>query len=270
MDNVNICKFIPDRQNGGDLVVLNFVYEKNCNKLSPEVPYSYSAGIVTNGKGTYTIDGIEYAVKKGDVFFSFPSKEYTFISTEKLEYLFISFTGTRAAALKIRANVSPQNAVIYGKDELIQMWENAHQASDSKNIDLIAEGVLLYTFSIASTTFEEKKAVGKNDTDIVLQIKKYVEQNIDDPTLCLKTISEKFLYNDKYISEKFRKTMRINFTDYLRNLRIERAVVLLKSGSNNIGEVARLCGFTDQFYFSKVFKSVMGVSPKNYQKEVEK
>ncbi len=266
MEHENICKFIPDKQSGGDLIVLNFVYERNCDKLVPVTVYSYSAGIVTGGCGQYTVSGKTYDIEKGDIFFSFPSKEFYFTNRDNLEFLFISFTGARASALKLRANISPDNAVVYGKKELLPMWENAHKTCDNKNIDLIAESVLLYTFGVVSNTYEEK-SVGKSDTDIILQIKKYIEQNLDDPTLCLKNVSKKFLYNDKYISEKFIKTMRIGFTDYIRNLRIERAVTLLESGSKNIGEVARLCGYTDQFYFSKVFKQAKGISPKKYSEK---
>lgn len=266
MEYENICKFIQDKQSGGELIVLNFVYERNCDKLIPATTFSYSLGIVTSGCGQYTIDGKAYNIKKGDLFCSFPSKEFHFKSIDGLEFLFISFTGTRASALKLRAGATPDNAVFYNKEALLPLWENAHKTSDSKNIDLIAEGVLLYTLGEICNTSEEKN-IAKNDTDIILQVKKYIEQNLDDPTLCLKTISKKFLYNDKYISEKFIKTMRIGFTDYIRNLRIERAVALLESGSRNIGEVARLCGYTDQFYFSKVFKQVKGISPKKYSEK---
>ena len=266
MEHENVCKFIPDKQSGGELIVLNFVYERNCDKLAPTTTYSYSVGIVTCGQGQYTICGKSYNIEKGDIFFSFPSKEFYFTNHDSLEFLFISFTGTRASALKLRANIGPDNAVIHNKTDLLPMWENAHKTCDNKNIDLIAEGVLLYTFGAVSNTYEEKN-IGASDTDIILQIKKYIEQNLDDPTLCLKTVSKKFLYNDKYISEKFAKTMRIGFTDYIRNLRIERAVTLLESGSKNIGEVASLCGYTDQFYFSKVFKQAKGISPKKYSEK---
>lgn len=267
MEHENICKFIPDKQSGGDLIVLNFVYERNCDKLVPATIYSYSVGIVTNGCGKYSIDGKTYDVKKGDVFFSFPSKEFYFTSIDKLEYLFISFTGTRATSLKLRSKISSDNAVIYNKEELLPLWENAQKTCNDKNIDLIAEGVLLYTFATVSNTIEEEKGTTIANTDVVLQIKKYIEQNLDDPALSLQSVSKKFLYNDKYISDKFNKTMRIGFSDYIRNLRMERAVALLESGSKNIGEVARLCGYTDQFYFSKVFKNHTGISPKKYSEK---
>lgn len=263
MNYENICKFVPDRSTSGDMNVLNFVFERNCNDNPPIVAYSFTAGIVKSGHGSLIIDNRTYEIKKGDLFFTFPSKLYCFESTDKLEFYFISFTGTRASSLTNRAYVNVDRAVIYSQDDLLPLWETAHQNANQKNIDLIAEGILLYTFARVSTTIEEKH-IAKHSTDIIIQIKKYIEENIDDPTLSLKTVAKRFLYNDKYISEKFRRTVRIGFSDYIKKLRLERAIHLIDNGVKSVSEIARLCGYTDPLYFSKVFKGDIGQSPKKY------
>ena len=193
---------------------------------------------------------------------------HKFESADNLEYFFISFTGNRACSLISRLNIGVDNAVIYSQNQLIDFWKQAHTIANPKNIDLVAEGVLLYTIACVCNFFEEK-SIAKQNADIILQVKKYIEDNIDDPTLGLKKVSEIFLYNDKYISEKFRRTVRIGFSDYVKNLRLERAVSLIENGAKNVSEISLLCGFTDPFYFSKVFKSKFGMSPKKYIEGVQ-
>lgn len=268
MNYENICKFIPNRTTSGDLTVLNFVCERNCNENPSIIAYSHTVGIVTKGHGIFTLDNNTYTINEGDLFFTFPSKLYEFKSTENLEYYFISFTGTRACSLVKRLNIGTGNAVIHNQNQLVGFWEQAHKVANPKNIDLVAEGVLLYTVACVCNLYEEK-SVSKQNIDIILQIKKYIEENIDDCNLNLKKVSEVFLYNDKYISEKFKKTVRIGFSDYIKKLRLERAVSLIENGAKNVGEISLLCGYTDPFYFSKVFKSNFGISPKKYIEGVQ-
>lgn len=263
MDYENICKFIPDRKPSGDITVLNFVYERNCNNLNFNISCSFSMGIVARGKGRLNTEKYTYDLNVGDLFFTFPSKQASFESIENLEYYYISFVGTRASALINRTKVNESRAVICLQNQLIPIWKYAIGMANGNNTDLFAEAVILYTFAVISNTFEEKES-DKPDSNIILKIKKYVDSHFDDPELSLKTVSERFLYNDKYISERFRRTLRTGFSDYLKNLRIEHAKKLIKNGFENVTEIAKLCGYSDPFYFSKVFKAELGCSPKKY------
>ncbi len=263
MDYENICKFIPDRNPSGDITVLNFVYERNCNNLDFNISYSFSMGIVAHGKGRLITKEQSYDLNVGDLFFTFPSKQASFESVENLEYYYISFVGTRASALINRTKVNESRAVICSQNQLIPIWKYAIGMADENNTDLFAEAVILYTFAVISNTFEEKES-DKADSNIVLKIKKYVDAHYDDPELSLKSVSERFLYNDKYISERFRRTMRTGFSEYLKNLRIEHAKKLIDNGFKNVTEISKLCGYSDPFYFSKVFKAQTGFSPKKY------
>lgn len=263
MEYENICKFIPGKGVSGELTVLNFVHERRCDDVKLRTGYGYTTGIAVKGRGRLFNDGREYELKTGDLFFTLPSKEYRFESIDGFEYIYVTFVGARASALMERAHISTDRAVVYGQDELLPIWTQALDTANDKNIDLLAESVLLYSFALVSAVFEEKLK-NKGDIDIILQVKEYIDSNFDDPELSLKTVAERFMYNDKYISEKFRRTVRTGFSDYIRRLRMERAVKLIEGGMRNVSDIAKLCGYTDPFYFSKVFKLDIGVSPKKY------
>ena len=60
--------------------------------------------------------------------------------------------------------------------------------------------------------------------------------------------------------------MGINYNDYINQVRIQRACELMAEGRHTLSGIAQMVGFSDQNYFSKVFKRIVGESPKSYQK----
>ena len=68
----------------------------------------------------------------------------------------------------------------------------------------------------------------------------------------------------KYLSALFKRRTGLRFSEYLNEIRIQRARELLQEGSRSLVQVATICGFANPLYFSKVFKKRIGVSPKSY------
>ena len=56
------------------------------------------------------------------------------------------------------------------------------------------------------------------------------------------------------------------FSEYLNRIRVRKAAGLLKNSSRSIHEIALQVGYTDSFYFSKVFKKIMGMSPREFRR----
>ena len=69
----------------------------------------------------------------------------------------------------------------------------------------------------------------------------------------------------KIIALKMKICYGLTPMDYLVNKRIDEAKVLLEDGSLKIKDIARVVGYEDSLYFSKVFKKFTGVSPKEYK-----
>ncbi|GHT96992.1 hypothetical protein FACS1894142_0310 [Spirochaetia bacterium] len=70
-----------------------------------------------------------------------------------------------------------------------------------------------------------------------------------------------------YFSTIFRDEMGENFSSYLNRLRVERACRMLTETDTTLSEIASICGFEDQSWFSKIFKSYTGLSPGKYRKQ---
>ena len=84
--------------------------------------------------------------------------------------------------------------------------------------------------------------------------------------LSLKAISSQLNVNPSYLSTLFRKETGTTLTKYVNQKRIEHALFLLNSTHLQIQVIAQYCGIPDVNYFTKTFKKIMGLTPKEYKK----
>lgn len=96
--------------------------------------------------------------------------------------------------------------------------------------------------------------------DIVSYIHEHYNENITNLQL-----SEIFHFHPNYINELFKKKLGKSLHRYIMETRISNAVIMLEEGGKTIEEISRETGFYDGSYFSRYFKKIIGISPKNYR-----
>lgn len=92
----------------------------------------------------------------------------------------------------------------------------------------------------------------------------YIERHLNEK-LTIKQLAEKAGYSEYYLSQKFKKELGMNVTQYISLKRIERAKMLLHSSNQNIQSISEELGFCNQSYFSEIFRSIVGMSPGEYR-----
>lgn len=263
--NYNICKFFPSADTR-DINILNFVYETEkqcCDGLKYETVYKMH--IVVGGSGKMHTGGGVFELEEGDVFFTFPSMLYALESGENFEYMYISYIGLRTNELTEKLNITKNNFIFKNTDGLIPIWKRSI-LDDNLILSLRCEGILLYTFSALGTGVVEGE---RQNGDIVLTVKKYIEDNFTDSRLTPESISREFSYNKKYLSAVFKQKLHIGMSQYITLLRIQYACTLMENGFTSVKNIALQCGFSEPLYFSKVFKSKMGLSPKEHMTAIK-
>jgi len=93
---------------------------------------------------------------------------------------------------------------------------------------------------------------------------RYLEDHYAE-NLSIDTLTEHFFQSPQYISKRFKERYGTTIVTVLRNIRIEHAKRYLETTSLPIIEIAKLTGYEDENYFSKVFKKEVGMSPKSYR-----
>ncbi|MBQ7848309.1 MAG: helix-turn-helix transcriptional regulator, partial [Clostridia bacterium] len=99
----------------------------------------------------------------------------------------------------------------------------------------------------------------------ITEAKRYIQQHYRE-ALRLEDVSSAVGFNATYFSTLFKKETGQNFTDYLTELRINKAKELLSGDKVSVQDVAELVGYSDLKYFSRLFKKTTGVSPSDYKK----
>jgi two-component system, response regulator YesN len=95
----------------------------------------------------------------------------------------------------------------------------------------------------------------------------YIDLN-DFSSISLENAAELVGLTPQYISKLFKQKFSINFLDYVIHRRIESACKLLKSTNLTVKDVAARSGYTDVGYFSKAFRKMTGLTPRQYRLQV--
>lgn len=100
--------------------------------------------------------------------------------------------------------------------------------------------------------------------DAVYKTMEYVRANYDKK-LSLDEIARNAFLSKAYLSSIFKEEIGESLTNYINRVRIEKSKVLLLDKEVSLIDIANLCGFEDQSYFTRVFKKMVGISPKKYR-----
>jgi AraC-like DNA-binding protein len=118
---------------------------------------------------------------------------------------------------------------------------------------------------------KDKKPAGKTPS-WVKDLKEIIQDQIDTQfAFDLKKISNELDLNPSYLSREFSKYFEdLNFGDYVRKLRIEKAIHLIANSSYTLTEIAYMTGFSDQSHFTRIFKLHTGKNPSSYRRKIQK
>ena len=92
----------------------------------------------------------------------------------------------------------------------------------------------------------------------------YMVQHLDRP-LQVATLAEQARVSPSHFFALFKRRIGSAPMDYFTRLRMQRACRLLEDTGLSIKEISSKLGYDDQFYFSRVFKSINGIAPSDYR-----
>ncbi len=90
-------------------------------------------------------------------------------------------------------------------------------------------------------------------------IKEYYAEDISQTE-----IAGRLGITSNYLSKRFKEELGIGFSEYLCDIRLEKAKQLLICGKVEIKDIAPKCGFNNYAYFFHIFKKKAGITPKEY------
>ena len=149
------------------------------------------------------------------------------------------------------------------------LYSWAKHLQKQKHTQSPAEKLLLAVFN---TYLDKQKSENLKTPKWARELKSIIQDQIDtNLSLSLKEISEGLQIHPSYVSREFSKYFsNLSFGEYIRKLRIEKAIDLLANPDHTLSEVAYLTGFSDQSHFNRIFKAHTGRNPSDFRKTLFK
>ena len=129
----------------------------------------------------------------------------------------------------------------------------------------------IQVFSILQSDFRAIISKYKVNTHnaTMQEILKYIDNHYNEQ-LSLAHLAKQFNFNYSYLSVYFHSYHSEGFSEYLNRQRISHAMELLRQGTLSVSDICGAVGFTDQSYFTRVFKKLTGITPRVYRRKFGK
>lgn len=120
---------------------------------------------------------------------------------------------------------------------------------------------------VQETQHQEEPEMSQSDREFIERLAQHVEQHLGDADLSSTSIADAFCLSPRQFARRVKTLTGVDTTHYIRASRILRARQLLTHTELPMGEICMQCGFDSPNYFSRTFRSDVGLSPTEYRKK---
>lgn len=133
---------------------------------------------------------------------------------------------------------------------------------------------ILYDLSISnrqvlvSNQYDRHSIVSSAKSRRIMKVCQYIDDNYEDP-IKLSDVASLVGMSESAFSHFFKKKTGCSFIDYLNNIRISKAALMLSDTTNSINEICYSCGFNNSSNFIRIFKKIKGMTPSEYRTYIQ-
>ena len=131
----------------------------------------------------------------------------------------------------------------------------------------LTEGKNIAVAETLDTLTPSQPQITPYDEQFMQKVMEFMEEQMDNAELTIDEFAEKLMLSRTIFYRKLKSIIGLTPVDFIREIRIKRAVQLIDSGEYNFSQVAYMTGFNDPKYFSKCFKKVIGITPSEYKEK---
>ena len=256
-----------------DLNLYQFGWERTgpAHSYGPHARNHYLFHYIIAGRGVLLANDQEYAVGPGHGFLVVPGQITTYRSdlADPWEYTWLEFDGLRAHESLHLAGVGGSQPIYTARsaaagrrlqDEMLYIVNH----SDASPIHLIAHGYLFLDQLVQASADRHSPNEHRLRDFYIKEALTFIEQNFQRD-ISIEQIAAVCGLNRSYFAKVFRDAVGESPQAYLLHYRMARAAQLLKETRLPIGEIAAQVNYPNQLHFSRAFKNVHGVSPREYR-----
>lgn len=127
---------------------------------------------------------------------------------------------------------------------------------------------LRYYYTSNIHKIEEINSFGNIEQKFIHQLNSLINENLGNSDYSVENLAENLTISRVQLYRKVKAMMGISISDYIANIRLEKAKLMLETGSLTVAEIAYTSGFSSPNYFSTAFKNKYGTPPAAFRKSV--
>lgn len=267
MKDLKLYESIPSLEN--NFAVKFRVYE-NDSALIPHWHEHIEMMLLCEGECDFHVGGCSYTAKPGDLMIVGSTEIHSFTVKKKIQFysllLFPSFfDDVDSSDLILESKVSSDE---YVKDCFLEMY-NEYTKSE-KMSDMMMKSCAYRLVAYLGRKYAKNGSVNTDSQKLtrLRSLLEYIENNYHEK-ITTKDLASYCFISEEHLCRFFKKSVGKTVSEYVNQYRVEKASVLLMNTEDTIGNVGESVGFEDINYFSRIFKRIKGVTPREYRKIYE-
>jgi len=240
------------------------------HKVSRETYDKYVIIYCLDGKGWFQYGNKHWDIGKGQVVFVVPGAPHSYGANNNNPWTiqWAGFRGTQVPELLRFSGVSTDNLVLSIGDrvnitilfqDILSTLQSGYSLHYLYNASTSLQQILS-SVALLSTYSPSSENIDLNVEETI----RYMRKNITS-SRTLNEFASHACLSPSYFSSRFRQKTGYAPIDYFIRLKIQKACELLETTDWNVSKISSYLDYQDQFYFSRIFKKIMDVSPSQYR-----
>ena len=233
----------------------------SCFTLLPEKPH-------------FHIQGDEEIVTAGHMVLYRPKEpqKYEYYGNEQTEVYWVHFTGSDVTNILYSYGLTKDKKIFYCGSDLeyknhframiqeLQMCKEYFPEMLEMHLRQILIKLHRYFNSVSKA---DNNQIAQDIDDAMIYFSEHYNENI-----CIECYAKEHHMSTSWFIRNFKQYTGSTPMQYILSKRIYNATALLQNEHYNITEIATIVGYDNPLYFSRIFKKIQGISPKEYRKNI--
>lgn len=243
-------------------------YKQNTKDVDIHWHNYYEFDIILSGSGTTYCNGIEYKIERGLITFVSPIDFHDLKNMESVDIINIQFPEDDIDASLLNTFLSLKTNVVHADEQTLKNIENLSALlgthPDGKYVSdynkKIIECIIIQFLSCCKDDTSSAKEPSTIQQALVY-LKSHFKEN---PSM--QSISEMLYLNPSYFCRLFKNQTGMSYKNYLKKLKLEYSMTLIKYTDLSILDIATNSGYETQTHFNREFKEYYNAAPSYFRK----
>ena len=247
---------------------------KSIDVRAPHSHWFAEIFFISNGTGTFIVNGIEHSVQQGDLVFINPNILHTELNDFNLTYYCLSIFNTHFEVTPdncVLSSDTHQNTIVALLDNMLMEFDegkdyrNEFIANYFEYFCLLIKRLFSFSFHPNTTAQQNTALKTKDKNHAPVEIARgYMENNLHYD-ITLESLASMTFISPQHLIRLFKESTGYTPIQYLNRLRISRSMYLLMRRKDPISTIATQMGFKSSYAYIKMFKKTTGYTPQQFR-----